>query len=93
MGRIPCEAPGAGVAPDVFKAIHATGCDGLPDGGQRLVDVKELAATVITRSNTGAALDLLARHLKTGRPMPPEVLLPATSYPDEARNEAAAIRR
>ena len=65
--------------------VPVTGCDGLKDGGQRLVDVKQLAATVVTRSNTGPALELLAHHLKTGRPMPPELLLPASSYPDEAR--------
>ena len=73
--------------------MPVTGCDGLKDGGQRLVDVKQLAATVITRSNTGPALELLARHLKTGQRMPTDVLLPATSYPEEARLGAATIRR
>ena len=76
-----------------FAHVPVTGCDGLKDGGQRLVDVKQLAATVITRSNTGPAIELLARHLKTGQPMPPEVLLPAVSYPDEARLGAAALHR
>lgn len=76
-----------------FAHVPVTGCDGLQDGGKRLVDVKQLAATVITRSNTGPALELLASHLKTGRPMPLDVLLPPASYPDEARLGAAAIRR
>jgi len=69
--------------------VPVTGCDGLKDGGQRLVDVKQIVATVITRSNTGPALELLARHLKTGQPMATDVLLPAASYPDEARLAAA----
>lgn len=69
--------------------VPVTGCDGLKDGGQRLVDVKQIVATVITRSNTGPALELLARHLETGQPMAAEVLLPAVSYPDEARLAAA----
>ncbi len=65
--------------------VPVTGCDGLRDGGRRLVDTGELAATVITRSNTGPALEMLAQHLKTRRPLPADVLLPATSYPAEAK--------
>jgi ABC-type sugar transport system substrate-binding protein len=76
-----------------FAGVPVTGCDGLQDGGRRLVDVKQLAATVVTRSNTGPAIELLAHHFKTGRPMPTDVLLPAASYPDEARLGAAAPRR
>jgi hypothetical protein len=40
---------------------------------------------VITRSNTGPAIELLAQFLKSKRPLPPEVLLPAASYPEEAK--------
>ena len=58
-----------------------TGCDGLPDGGRRLVDMRKLAATVITPSNTGPAIDLVLQVSKTGQPAPPEVMLPPTSYP------------
>jgi ABC-type sugar transport system substrate-binding protein len=68
-----------------LSRLPVTGCDGLADGGRRLVNMRQLAATVVTRSNTGPALDLLARHLKTQQPMPLEVLLPAQSYPEEAR--------
>jgi ABC-type sugar transport system substrate-binding protein len=77
----------------VFTGVPVTGCDGLKDGGQRLVDTLQLAATVITSSNTGPAIELLAHHLKSGQPMPAEVLLPAASYPAEARLVAAAHRR
>jgi ABC-type sugar transport system substrate-binding protein len=68
-----------------LSRVPVTGCDGLQDGGRRLVDVKQLAATVITRSNTGPAVDLLAESLRKQRPLPAEVLLAATSYPEEIR--------
>jgi ABC-type sugar transport system substrate-binding protein len=68
-----------------LSRVPVTGCDGLQDGGRRLVDVKQLAATVITQSNTGPALDLFAQSLRRQRAMPAEVLLPASSYPEESR--------
>jgi ABC-type sugar transport system substrate-binding protein len=71
-----------------FSRVPVTGCDGLQDGGRRLVDVKQLAATVITRSNTGPAVDLFADSLRKQRPLPAEVLLPPSSYPEEARLSA-----
>jgi ribose transport system substrate-binding protein len=71
-----------------LSRLPVTGCDGLPAGGRRLVDARELEATVITRSNTGPAIDLLAQYLKSRRPLPPEVLLPAVSYPEEAKLSA-----
>ena len=61
-----------------------TGCDGLPEGGQRLVNVKQLAATIIAPSNAGPAIDLVARWLKTKEQPPPQVVLNPTSYPPEA---------
>jgi ABC-type sugar transport system substrate-binding protein len=68
-----------------LSGVRATGCDGLPEGGRRLVNMKTLVATVVTRSNTGPALDLLAQHLKTKQPLPPEVLLAPDSYPDVSK--------
>jgi ABC-type sugar transport system substrate-binding protein len=62
--------------------LPLTGCDGLPAGGRRLVDLRQLAATVITPSNTGPAIDLLARSFKTNQPLPAELLLKPSSYPD-----------
>jgi ABC-type sugar transport system substrate-binding protein len=61
--------------------LPRTGCDGLPEGGRRLVDMRKLAATVITPSNTGPAIDLIARAAKSGQPAPAEVMLAPTSYP------------
>jgi ABC-type sugar transport system substrate-binding protein len=68
-----------------LSRVPVTGCDGLQDGGRRLVDVKQLAATVITRSNTGPAVDLFAESLRKHRPLPAETLLAPSSYPEEAR--------
>jgi len=61
--------------------LPLTGCDGLADGGRRLVGVGQLAATVITPSNTGPALDMIARALKTQSPPPAELLLAPASFP------------
>jgi ribose transport system substrate-binding protein len=66
-----------------FARLPLTGCDGVPNGGQRLVNMQHLAATVITPSNTGPAVDLVVRMLKTRQAPPPETLLKAVSYPLE----------
>ena len=67
-----------------WARVPFTGCDGLPEGGQRLVNVKQLAATIIAPSNSGPAIDLVARWLKTKEQPPPQVVLNPTSYPPEA---------
>src|SRR5262249_48657471 len=36
-----------------LSRVPVTGCDGLRDGGRRLVDARRLAATIVTRANTG----------------------------------------
>ncbi|MFI5184622.1 MAG: substrate-binding domain-containing protein [Vicinamibacteria bacterium] len=64
--------------------LPLTGCDGLPDGGQRLVNMGQLAATVIAPSNTGPAVEAVARALKTRQPIPGELFLKPSSYPSEA---------
>jgi len=71
------------IRPD-WARVPFTGCDGLPEGGQRLVNVKQLAATIIAPSNAGPAVDLVARWFKTKEQPPPLVVLNATSYPPEA---------
>jgi ABC-type sugar transport system substrate-binding protein len=81
-------AVGARKALEAFKArpelaaLPITGCDGLPQGGRRLVDMGRLAATVVTPSNTGPALDLLSAALNGARIPTGEVLLKPMSYPD-----------
>ena len=64
-----------------WLTIPFIGCDGLPEGGQRLVNSKTLAATVVVQSNAGPAVDLIAGHLRGTLP-PPRVVLAPRRYPD-----------
>ena len=77
-----------------WARVPFTGCDGLPEGGQRLVNVKQLAATIVSPSNSGPAIDLIARWYKTKEQPPAQVVLAPTSYPseDELRQRGAAGR-
>jgi ABC-type sugar transport system substrate-binding protein len=68
-----------------WASLPFLGCDGLPEGGQRMVARGELAATVVTPSNTGPALEIVARWLQTREIPPREVLLPPRSHPPEDR--------
>jgi ABC-type sugar transport system substrate-binding protein len=69
--------------PDWAK-VPGLGCDGLPEGGQKQVKEGALVATVITPSNTGPALEAVARWLETGTLPPGETLLEPASFPPEA---------
>ena len=64
--------------------IPYLGCDGLPDGGQKLVDEGAFAATVIFPSNTGPALEWVARWLESGEVPPRELVQSPGSYPSES---------
>jgi ABC-type sugar transport system substrate-binding protein len=64
------------------RDLPATGCDGLPEGGQKLVAQGVLSATVITPTTTGPAIEMLARHL-AGTPAPAERILAPKSFPAE----------
>jgi ribose transport system substrate-binding protein len=70
------------------------GCDGLPEGGRRLVDAKTLAATIVTPSNGGPAVQLVARALQTGTAPPPALQLAPVPYPsmDELARRARGPR-
>jgi len=74
---------GVEAAADLAR-IPLTGVDGLPESGQRLVKVGQLAATVVVPSNTGPAIRLLADRLVRGAAFPAETLLAPASYPDMA---------
>jgi ribose transport system substrate-binding protein len=65
------------------SGVRFTGCDGLAEGGCRLVDQGTLAATIVVPSNTGPALERLADWIRTGQVPPRDVLLEPHSYPDE----------
>jgi ABC-type sugar transport system substrate-binding protein len=73
----------AGLRPD-WTGVRFTGCDGLTEGGRRLVDQGLLAATVVTPSNTGPTLERLAVWLRGGQLPPRDILLEPHSYPSEA---------
>jgi inositol transport system substrate-binding protein len=72
----------AGASAADAKWVPRTGVDGLPDGGQKLVRMGQLAATVVVPSNTGPSLRALAQACRGGAPLPAETLLLPTSFPD-----------
>jgi hypothetical protein len=72
--------------------VPFTGCDGLPERGQRLVTKKELAATIVVAPCTGPAVDLLDQALKTGKPPQESVLVPPQSFPPIFRIDKASTR-
>jgi ABC-type sugar transport system substrate-binding protein len=59
--------------------IPAIGCDGLPDGGQRLVREGDLVATILNPAPFGPGVDLVVRWLR-GEQVEP-VTIPARPYP------------
>jgi len=67
-----------------WAGIPYIGSDGLPDGGQKLVAEGAFAATVVTPSNTGPAIEHAKRWLDSGELPPSEVVLQAVSYPPES---------
>jgi ABC-type sugar transport system substrate-binding protein len=71
--------------------VPVIGCDGLPEGGRRMVDTGLLTATVVTPSNGGPAVQLVARVLRNEITAPPFVKLPATAYPS-LENLARRVR-
>jgi len=75
-----------------WAALPFLGCDGLPEGGQRMVAQGLLAATVITPSNTGPALEIVARWLRTKEVPSREALLSPRSHPPEDRLRPRANR-
>jgi ribose transport system substrate-binding protein len=60
--------------------VPFTGCDGVPEGGQRLVKEKVLAATVVQPTTTGLALELVARW-RRGEKVSPVTFLPPRTVP------------
>ncbi len=59
-----------------------TGCDGSPDFGQQLVKQGELAATIITPTSAGPAVELVARSLTLRRPAPSIKMLTPRPFPE-----------
>jgi ABC-type sugar transport system substrate-binding protein len=63
-----------------WESLPFTGCDGLPEGGQRLVDTMQLAATIVKPTTAGRAVELVGQGL-SGRAIPPRLVLQPRSYP------------
>jgi ribose transport system substrate-binding protein len=65
-----------------WSQLAFTGCDGLPEGGQKLVRTGELTATIVTPTPAGPAVTLVARAL-AGEKVPAEIWLTPHSHPAE----------
>lgn len=74
--------------PDL-QGILVTGCDGLPEEGQRHVSAGVLAATVVNPLTAGPAVESLAAYYTTGVRPPPRTILEARSFPSQ---KALALR-
>jgi len=77
--------------PEVARRLGAVpllGIDGVPGVGLKLVDDGVLTATVVMPSNTGAALDVMARWIRSGTVPPATVPMNARPYPDTVGLEA-----
>ncbi len=78
----------AGIAHDPsWRSVPVVGCDGLVGHGQALVTSGQLAATVVTPSSAGVALESLARWFSENQPLPADALLASRSFPEEAQLE------
>jgi len=66
-----------------LASIRLTGCDGLPEFGQKMVNEGNLAATIIVPSSGTPALELIAGAIEHGRLPPATVPLASASYPSE----------
>jgi ABC-type sugar transport system substrate-binding protein len=64
-----------------WTTVPVFGVDGLSAEGQRLVDERTLAATVVVPPTSGAAVELLARFWHSAAPIPAKVMLDPKPYP------------
>jgi ABC-type sugar transport system substrate-binding protein len=64
-----------------LRDLRATGVDGMPEFGRRLVDERQLAATVIMPPTADKAIELLVSALRGGQSPPPLTTLPVHSHP------------
>jgi ribose transport system substrate-binding protein len=67
-----------------WPRLAVLGIDGVPTVGQRLVDQGDLTGTIVMPSNTGPALEHLARWLRSGARPSAAVRLPVAPYPEIA---------
>jgi len=72
--------------------IPFLGIDGVPSVGQKMVQTGQLTATIVMPSNTGPALEAVARWLRSGGTPPRAVRVPVASFPDETELKRRAGR-
>jgi ABC-type sugar transport system substrate-binding protein len=70
-----------GTRREQWLSVRFTGVDGVASGGQRWVQQGLLAATVVIPALTGVALEMLAKAVATGMPIPERTLTGVSSYP------------
>lgn len=87
------EALPPGPQRDQWLAIPYTGVDGLPATGQAWVQQHLLAATIITPPLAGLAIELLARAVLGGHPIPERTIVQPVSYPPVAELRPVAVAR
>lgn len=66
---------------DRWLRLPFTGCDGMPDTGQKWVRDGLLAATVIAPANSGQALEMVVQAIRTGSQVPERTLTVPSSFP------------
>jgi ribose transport system substrate-binding protein len=64
-----------------WLSLPFTGCDGLPQTGQAWVRNGQLAATVVIPPNTGLALEMMLRAIRTGAQPPERTFTVPESFP------------
>jgi ribose transport system substrate-binding protein len=86
------EALPPGPQRDQWLSIPYTGVDGVPGTGQAWVQQHLLAATIVTPALAGLAIEMLARSVASGQPMPARTAVQPTSYPPIADLRPLAAR-
>jgi ribose transport system substrate-binding protein len=86
------EALPPGPQRDQWLSIPYTGVDGVPGTGQAWVQQHLLAATIVTPALAGLAIEMLARSVTSGQPMPARTAVQPTSYPPIADLRPLAAR-
>jgi ribose transport system substrate-binding protein len=90
--RAAIEALPPGPQRDHWLSIPYTGVDGVSTTGQTWVQQHLLAATVITPALAGTAIELLAKSVATGQPMPARTAVSPVSYPPVEELKPMAMR-
>lgn len=76
-----------------WSSVPVVGCDGLPDGGQRLVSAGELAATIVMPATAGRAVELVVQWRRDRQQPPAQVVLAPASFPPESQLRLRAPAR